>query len=57
MLVQILGAEYHSSSHAEAVSHIAQLEGPTTGIYNSVLEGIGEKKKKRKKTKKIGNRC
>ena len=44
----------HSSSHAEVVSHIAQLEGPTTRIYDYVLGGFGENKKK---NKKIGNRC
>ena len=37
-----------SSSHAEAVSHVAQLEGPTTRIYNYVLRGFVENKKKRK---------
>ena len=30
-------------------SHIAQPEGPTTRIYNCVLGGFGEKKKKRKR--------
>ena len=35
-----------SSSHAEAVSHIAQPEGHTTRIYNYVLGGFGQKKKK-----------
>ena len=35
-----------SSSHAEVVSHIAQLEGPTTRIYNYVLEGFGEEGRK-----------
>ena len=30
-------------------SHIAELEGSTTGIYNYVLGGFGEKKKKEKK--------
>ena len=59
---------YRSSSHAEAVSHIAEVEGPTTRIYIYVLGGIGEKKEKKekeekekqeieKKKKKIGNRC
>ena len=37
------------SGHAEAASHIAQPEWPTTGIYNYVLGGFGEKKKKKKK--------
>ena len=40
--------------HAEAVSQIAQLEGPITRIYNYVLGGFGEKKEEKKK---IGNRC
>ena len=30
-------------------SHIAELEGPTTGIYDYVLGGFGEKKKEEKK--------
>ena len=46
--------QQHSSSHAEAASHIAELEEPTTRIYNYVLGGFGEKKKKKSKT---GNRC
>ena len=29
-----LGPIHRSSGHAEAVSHIAELEGPTTRIYN-----------------------
>ena len=37
------------SSHAEAASHIAQLEGPTTRIYNYGLGDFGEKKKEKKK--------
>ena len=46
-----------SSAHAEVVSHIAQLEGPMTRIYNYGLGGFGKKKKKRKKkNKKTGNR-
>ena len=40
---------HRSSGHAEAVSHIAQPERPTTGIYSYVLGGFGEKKKKKKK--------
>ena len=44
----------HSTAHAEVTSHIAQPEGPTTRIYNYVLGVFGEKKKKKKK---IGNRC
>ena len=43
-----------SSSHAEEASHIAQPEGPTTRIYNYVLGGFREKKKKKKK---ICNGC
>ena len=39
-----------ASGHAETGSHTADPEGPTTGIYNYVLGGFGEKKKK--KTKK-----
>ena len=31
--------------HAEVVSHVPQLEGPTAKIYNYVLGGFGEKKK------------
>ena len=36
-----------SSGHAEAASHMPQLEGPTTRIYSYVLGGFGEKKKKK----------
>ena len=36
------------SGHAEAASHTAQPEWPTTRIYNYVLGGFREKKKKRK---------
>ena len=43
---------HHSSSHVEVMSYIEELEGPTTGIYNYVLGGFGERKKKRN----IGNR-
>ena len=43
--VRILGMDLALLiSHAEAVSHIAELEGPTTRIYNYVLGGFGEKK-------------
>ena len=42
---------HHSSGHAEAASHIAQPEGPTTRIYNYVLGGFGEKKKGKEKEK------
>ena len=36
-----------SSSHAGVAFHMPQLEGPTTRIYNYVLEGFGEKKEKK----------
>ena len=42
---------HHSSSHAEATSHMPQLEGPTTRIHNYVLGDFGEKKEKEKKKK------
>ena len=32
---------HHSSGHVEAASHIPQLEGPATKIYNYVLEEEG----------------
>ena len=43
------GRTWHGwSGHAEAVSHMPQLEGPTTKIYNYVLGGIwGEKAEKK----------
>ena len=37
---------YHSSGHAEVASHTAQSEELTSRIYNYVLGGSGEKKKK-----------
>ena len=40
---------HHSSGHAEEVSHMPHLEGPTTKIYIHVLGGFGEKKEKLKK--------
>ena len=40
---------HHPSDHVEAASHIAQPEALTTRIYNYVLGGFGEKKKKGKK--------
>ena len=41
--VQIPGTDTApSSGHVEAVSHIAQPEGPATRIYNCVLGGEGE---------------
>ena len=46
-----------SSGHAALASHVPQLEGPTTKIYNYVPGGFGEKKKEnKKKKKKIDNR-
>ena len=36
----------HSSSHAEVASHIEELEGSTTWIYNYVLGALGRKKKR-----------
>ena len=36
------------SSHAEVAFHIAQPEALTTRIYNYVLGGLGEKKKRKK---------
>ena len=41
------------SGHAEAASHMPQLEGPTTkNIYNYVPGGFGEKKEKNIKSLK-----
>ena len=45
-LAGILGMEYCSSSHAEAESHTAEPEGPTTRIYNHVLGALGRRRKK-----------
>ena len=46
--VRVLGADLaHSSSHAEAVSHTAQPEGPTTGIYNYALKALEKEEKKK----------
>ena len=42
--------------HVEAASHVLQLEGPTTIIYNYILGEFGEKKQKERK-KKISNSC
>ena len=36
-------------NHTEGESCIAELEGPTTRIYNYVLGGFREKKKKKKR--------
>ena len=47
---------HHSSGHVEAASHMPQLEGPATKIYNYVPGGIwGDKAEKTKK--KFGNSC
>ena len=35
--------------HAEALSHVAEPEGPTTRIHNYALRGFGEKKKKKRR--------
>ena len=40
---------HRSLSHAEAASHRAQSERPTTRTYNYALGGFGEKKKKTRK--------
>ena len=55
-LIRILGPGRRDGSvpHAEAMSHTAQPEGPTSRIYNYILGGFGEKKKKKKN---ISNRC
>ena len=48
-LVQVLGTDMAPlAGHTDVVSHMPQLEGPTTKIYNYVLEGLGEKKQKKK---------
>ena len=36
------GTWHHSSGHVEAASHIAQVEEPTTKIYNYEQGGFGE---------------
>ena len=46
--VRILGTDLDcSSSHAKAASHIAQLEGPTTRIYNYVLGALRRRRRKK----------
>ena len=40
---------HRSSSHAEAVSHIAKPKGPATRIYNYLLGGLGRRRRKKKK--------
>ena len=53
--VRILGAGLALLiNHAEVASHMPQLEGPTTRIYNHVLRDFGKKKKNKKS---IGKRC
>ena len=47
--VQILGTDL-VSGHAEEVSHVPQLEGPTIKRHNYVLGGFGAKKQKKKVT-------
>ena len=44
-----LGHGHGTSGHAEAASHMPQLEGPTTRIYNYVLGGFGGKKEEKKR--------
>ena len=45
--VRILGTTWHcSSSHAEAASHVPQLEGATTKNTQLCTRGLGEKKEK-----------
>ena len=41
---------HHSSGHVEVASHIPQLEGPATKIYNCVQGEFGEIKQKKKKS-------
>ena len=56
--VWILGTDVaSSSSHAEAASHIAELEEPTTRIYNYVLGDFGEKKKKKRLATQVRSRA
>ena len=53
-LVQILGVDMTPRiPQAEVASHMPQPEALTTGMYNYVLGGFGEKAKK----KKTGNSC
>ena len=40
---------HRSSGHVEVASHIPQLEGPATKIYNCVQAGFGEIKQKKKR--------
>ena len=53
-MVQIPGADMAPlPGHAEVASRMPQPEALTARVYNYVLGGLGEKKKK----KKICNRC
>ena len=48
---QVLGMDLTpliSSGHAETVSHIAELEGPTTRIYNYALGGLGRRRREKR---------
>ena len=48
-LVRILGVDMAPLvGPAEVASHIAQPEGATARVYNSVLRGFGEKKRRKK---------
>ena len=44
---------HRSSGQAEAASHMPHPEALTTRIYNYVLEGFGEKKKKERRKKRL----
>ena len=47
--VRILGTDMALLiRHAEAASHMPQLEGPATKVYNYILGGFGEKKQEKK---------
>ena len=52
-------AQGSDPGHIESASHIPQLEGSATKIYNCVRgQGWGDKaEKNKKKRKKIGNSC
>ena len=43
---------HRSSGHAEAASHMPQLEDPQLTVHNCVLGGFGEKKEGKKPTEK-----
>ena len=44
-----MGTWHHSSGHVEAASHIPQVEGPATRIYNYVPGGVWEIKQEKKR--------